>query len=669
MNKKTRTAPFLGALKLNWCDNCNLPILDKKECNLCKNKTRVVNIAPPGDIRPAFKDDIQRMTAIIDEQYGLGSAEALGLTNNRLIVLNEVSYDDWMDELIIDGEIVGVMRYQLALEKWDFLPRVLGAKRIFKDYQKRKKYLIVDKGAVDYIANGYNVLAPGVKYIDPTLRKGEAAVALSPEGEVLTCGNMRINACDLAQIEKGVVLKPKHSLKHYTNKSDSLNETTHDSWDDAVLANNDVITQYERKAIETIDRIREKYSDLPLSVSFSGGKDSLVCLNLATKIKEQDFKVLFVNTSLEFPETLDYIETLIDEMVLRDKYCKMDVTKDKFWNSVGNFGPPGKDYRYCCKMLKIGPVNDLIEQCIGKKTLSIIGQRGYESIARSESKTIWENPWIPNQINFAPIQKWTALHVFLYIFKEKLHCNPLYEKGLSRIGCWLCPATSQGTFEIIKERHKDLWVNWEDFLLKWQKKNDLPREWITWGLWRWKKLPKKMFDLAAETNVTIDYEKREEETLGDWELKFTLIEGFATCKSGNVILEGTFNHPINLPRIIEFWNIFSDIDYEDDLGILTATIDNTITIALSADGAVTAKGPVLEKVKEALKMLVLEVFRAEDCTGCEVCFSHCDANALSLDELSNQITIDIEKCSKCGDCHFRCPVVKFGHREIEELFS
>ena len=46
-----------------------------------------------------------------------------------------------------------------------------------------------------------------------------------------------------------------------------------------------------------------------VAVAFSGGKDSLVALHLTLQIKP-DIPVLFVNTGIEFPESLEYTRQL-----------------------------------------------------------------------------------------------------------------------------------------------------------------------------------------------------------------------------------------------------------------------------------------------------------------------------------------------------------------------
>lgn len=52
-----------------------------------------------------------------------------------------------------------------------------------------------------------------------------------------------------------------------------------------------------------------------VAVAFSGGKDSLVALHLALQIKP-DIPVMFVNTGIEFPESLEYTRQLAKDWKL-----------------------------------------------------------------------------------------------------------------------------------------------------------------------------------------------------------------------------------------------------------------------------------------------------------------------------------------------------------------
>lgn len=67
-----------------------------------------------------------------------------------------------------------------------------------------------------------------------------------------------------------------------------------------------------------------------------------------------------------------------------------------------------------------------------------------------------ENPWVGNQVGASPIQEWTALHVWLYLFRTKAPYNPAYEKGYDRMGCWLCPSSSLSDFFQLEESHPEL---------------------------------------------------------------------------------------------------------------------------------------------------------------------------------------------------------------------
>jgi len=60
-------------------------------------------------------------------------------------------------------------------------------------------------------------------------------------------------------------------------------------------------------AYRVLDRMFEVTD--AVAVAFSGGRDSLVALHLTLQ-RRRDVKVVFVNTSIEFPETLKYIREL-----------------------------------------------------------------------------------------------------------------------------------------------------------------------------------------------------------------------------------------------------------------------------------------------------------------------------------------------------------------------
>jgi phosphoadenosine phosphosulfate reductase len=669
-----KTAPFLGSFDFFWCDHCNLPLLEDSSCQICEGEPRKVPITPPGDIRPAFPEYQNKIATVIDKAFGSGSAEVLGLTGDRLVLVNEVGYDDLMEEVIIDGRIVGSIRYQLPRETWDFYPRMEGAERIFDGFNgsNRKRFVQVDEGAVPYIKKGFNVLAPGVINYDPSLVKGQAVVALGPENEVLSSGLMSVDAKDIKQMEKGMVLKSKHCLKDHQKEDKPNLQVTDQTWTQAVKANASIIEQYELEALTNISKMIEKHSSLSLSVSFSGGKDSLVCLQLARKLpKKQDYKILFVNTSLEFPQTITYVENVLKKLDLDDRLCRVDVPPERFWKNVKKFGPPGKDFRYCCKLLKIGPINQLIDDCIGKKTLCLVGQRAYESISRANSDVVWTNPWIPNQLNYTPIQNWTALHVWLYLFKERIPYNPIYDLGFSRIGCWLCPACTEGVYDLILEHKLIDYKKWAQFLENWRKKRNLPKEWLTWGLWRWRKQPAKMMNLAKRYDEDI---KKNQTPLkrGNWSIDYNFSESVKKRSNGSRDLRGLIQGNLSLERIATFLNLIGKVEQKKNstgnLNSIVLRLDDETTFSLTENGkfSIIAKG--YSKLKTKIGEILHTIYRTIECTACGLCVDYCPVEALRINNENKKVELSLDKCTKCGICQQLCPIVKFGPPDIDLTF-
>jgi phosphoadenosine phosphosulfate reductase len=76
------------------------------------------------------------------------------------------------------------------------------------------------------------------------------------------------------------------------------------------------------------------------------------------------------------------------------------------------------------------------------------------------------------------------MHVWLYIFREKGPYNILYEKGLDRIGCFMCPSSDIAVLEEIGNKNPELMRSWYNHLEEWRKNHGLPPEWTTESRWR-----------------------------------------------------------------------------------------------------------------------------------------------------------------------------------------
>ncbi|MBA3045413.1 MAG: phosphoadenosine phosphosulfate reductase family protein [Candidatus Thermoplasmatota archaeon] len=484
----------LGRIGLKWCMSCNVPLVELEKCGKCGSQSQPVEITPPGDYRPAFPHDIARIRKTIDANYGPGTGIAM-IPNGHLVVLNKSPAVDIMDEVAMNGIVLGSHIFEPGTG-WHFICRIEGARRIAKI--ATKNWAIIDEGAIPYIRKGASSMAVGIITADPDIRVGGEIIVLSNSREAISTGRARMTGTQMVESERDAAIKSRWYKEVPENEELPGGQT----WQDAVRANEKKLEKKRKNSRGHIRITANRFSELPVAVSVSGGKDSLATLLL---VLEAGFKpkLIFTDTGLEFPETVANVLRTAEkyglELIIED-------AGDAFWRALEHFGPPAKDFRWCCKTCKLGPMANLIRKNFPNGVLSFIGQRQYESSQRYEKGNVWHNPWVPGQIGASPIQNWPALLVWLYIFQQSGEYNPLYERGLERIGCWLCPATDMGEFEDV-EKYSAQNERWQTALKDFAAGKNLPEEWLELGLWRWKKLPKGMADYMEQKGISIALEK------------------------------------------------------------------------------------------------------------------------------------------------------------------
>ncbi len=634
----------LGKNHLRWCYECNLPILEKEQCPVCSSPTEEVVLTPPGDSRPAFDHDIQLIRSILDRDYGEGAGRAV-IPDGHVVILNKAPSLDRMDEVVIDGAVIASFRYDMG-SGWKFVARMQGAYRIGKHFSKG--YVVCDPEAVRFIRESKNLMAPGVVDADPDIKFGDEIIIITPDREIIATGMAKMTGPEMVESTKGVAVRTRwYRPEEFRDLTDKNN-----SWDQAVKANEGVIKRRVDEAVGFIKKTMEK-QNLPTIVSFSGGKDSLASL-LLTLDAGLKLPVLFVDTGLEFDETVQHVHDVCERHGLQ--LIEEKAPTDAFFGNLVYFGPPAKDYRWCCKTNKLGPTVGAINKHFPDGVLSFIGQRKYESEQRNSKPRVWKNPWTPGQIGASPIQNWCAMHVWMYIFYKKEPYNIWYTRGLDRIGCFLCPASDLAEFDAIAGQSKR-WDDWDKYLDEYMKDRGLPKEWKEYSLWRWKSAPNSIKEevqrvSGKEVSELTKHTKAPEK--GPITIKVQ--DGYSPCTIGYSI-EAALSRPIDLEKVRPFCHAITWIVPEKIEGDYIELGGAT----LYAEGSIISKSGSELDARRTIDHIFQLIMRAEQCVGCGLCAARCRPGALYMED--GKVHIHEDECIFCRECFGPCPSVNFARGE------
>lgn len=395
--------------------------------------------------------------------------------------------------------------------------------------------------------------------------------------------------------------------------------------------NRQLMEQLVQETIKKIYNIFIEYQDKVdvFYVAFSGGKDSVVALDLVQRaLPHNCFKVLFGDTGMEFPdtyETVEKIKQICAEEKIEFLQAKSKLKPENTWQI---FGPPAVTIRWCCSVHKTTPQIMQLREVLQKPDftgMAFTGVRGDESLSRSEYDAISYGGKHSGQYSCHPILEWNTAELFLYIYENGLTFNNAYKKGNTRAGCLVCPM-SQGKHDYMKYKNypddTDLFIN---KIITTSGKNFSKENYdrfVEQGYWRTRKSGREL-NFGHDKHV------------------------FEIVKRQNVITVQKKN---------EYWK-----EWAKTIGQVTSLGDGEFSIAYEGksyairtistqEGGEQFTFPNIENSKSDIKFLSLfksVIIKSVYCVNCGYCAAECKSGCI---DMANGVHIS-NQCKHCFSCH------------------
>jgi len=204
------------------------------------------------------------------------------------------------------------------------------------------------------------------------------------------------------------------------------------TFESVVEANSGLVEVLEGRSVDVL-RTLEPDPDTVI-VPWSGGKDSTAALLVALEAYGRDaVTAVYVDTGIDFPENLEYVEKLAGKLGVNLVVKRAHVDRGLLEE---NMPMPHPEYRWCTGR-KLDALREGFREAARGKTIVVTGDRDGESERRGRRPVRRFDEKLGYPV-LSPLKLWSGAHVQVYIAGKGLPLNPLYEAGFYRLGCYVC---------------------------------------------------------------------------------------------------------------------------------------------------------------------------------------------------------------------------------------
>lgn len=391
----------------------------------------------------------------------------------------------------------------------------------------------------------------------------------------------------------------------------------------------------EEEAIGFLREVRQSYPNMPMVVSWSGGKDSAVASAIAKRtFPDERITHVFADTTIELPATYEHLKQFRKENPATP--FLVGIPARDFLELCQEIGPPSRVQRWCCSTHKAAPLGDVLRAVAGAgHVMTVTGLRRMESVKRNYYERITKGEKIGAQYRLSPLLEWSDYDIWCWILTRGIDFNTAYRSGFDRVGCAFCPNSGDWTELLLANTFPIYWRNWLGFLKEFFKEAGVTDStaYVSSGAWRGRaggavgatRLPRsETYDIAT-----------------------------IPCVSDECAVAYEFTQEFDVHVLAELLKPFGRVS-GDFRCVEAADFD-----VLGPFGAFSLRAiPLWKRVRVAFAdlrtrrrlegALRLQFRKLQACVGCGACAALCPANAIVGVGVSYQIVVD--RCTNCLAC-------------------